>query len=149
MDKRKEDGYLTVEAALVVPFVMGGIIFTMYLCFYLYHAGILTQISHIAALRGSGLTNASEKEIKAFVEEETKELLKQKVLIRQEIKQDIKISLSRIQVNLAMEMAMPIMEEIPLVKRLWTIKREAEATRINPVKIIRGVRKINENQISE
>lgn len=149
MCKRTKNAYMTIEASLIFPMILGGIILTIYLGFYLYHASVIKQISYIAALRGSQLTEGSSKEIKIYVEEQLQQLIKEKLLGKGELKQEITVVFDEIKVKVEMKMAVPVMEEIPFVEQLWEIKSEAKADRVNPVAIIRGVRKINESQISE
>jgi hypothetical protein len=36
-EQRVTDGYLTTEAAMVMPLLLAGIVFTLYLGFYLYN----------------------------------------------------------------------------------------------------------------
>ncbi|MBR4983350.1 MAG: pilus assembly protein [Lachnospiraceae bacterium] len=149
MDKRGKKAYMTIEAALVFPIVLSGIIFVIYLGFYLYNASVIRQMSYIAALRGSQLTQANSSQIKKYVEEQLQQLGKEKILGEGELVQDIVISFNEIKVKVEMKMEVPLMEGIPFVNRLWRIESEAKAGRINPVGIIRGVRKINESKISE
>ena len=75
--------------------------------------------------------------------------MEEKILIGQEIKHKIETSNSKIKVKIDMEMTVPLMEGIFFGQELWTLKTQAEATRTDPVNVIRGVRKINGNQISE
>ena len=49
----KTGGYFTVEAALLLPFVMMSIVFMIFLSFYCYDRCILEQCAYAAALRGS------------------------------------------------------------------------------------------------
>lgn len=149
MDKRGKKAYMTIEAALVFPIVLSGIIFVIYLGFYLYNASVIRQMSYIAALRGSQLTQANSSQIKKYVEEQLQQLGKEKILGEGELVQDVAISFNEVKVKVEMKMKVPFMEGIPFVNRLWHIKGEAKAGRINPVDIIRGVRKINESKISE
>ena len=59
MCKRAKKAYMTIEAALIFPIILGGIVFTIYLGFYLYNASVIKQVSYIAALRGSQLTESA------------------------------------------------------------------------------------------
>ena len=49
----KTAGYFTVEAALLLPFVMMSIVFMIFLSFFCYDRCILEQCAYAAALRGS------------------------------------------------------------------------------------------------
>ena len=149
MCKGSKNAYMTVEASMIFPIIFGGILFTVYLGLYLYNVGVIKQVSYIAALRGSQLTQASSKQIELYVEEELEKLIKDKILGTGEIEKDIRISVNKIKVKIEMKMTVPFMEGIPWGKELWNIKSEVKVNRINPVDIIRGVRRINESKISE
>lgn len=140
---------MTVEASLVFPIIFGGIIFTIYLGLYLYNAGVIKQVSYIAALRGSQLSQSTSKQIEIYVEEQLEKLINEKILGKGEIEQNIIISLNEVKVKIEMKMAVPFMEGVPFGDELWKIKSEARVSRINPVNIIRGVRRTNESKISE
>lgn len=62
---RKEEGYFTVEAALILPVVL--LIFTtvLFLSFYIYDRCILEQSAYGAALRGS--TNYYQRNEEAYM----------------------------------------------------------------------------------
>ena len=74
---------------------------------------------------------------------------KEKILGEGELVQEVIVSFNEVKVKIDMKMKVPLMEGIPFVNRLWHIESEAKAGRINPVSIIRGVRKINESKIPE
>lgn len=149
MSEKTKKAYMTIEAALVFPFVLGSIVFTVYLGFYLYNAALLKQTAVIAALRGSRITDATINESKEFVNKQLEQLSAEKLLLSKERNQSVTVSFNKVEAQINMEMEVPITEALPFFKEVWNLETKAEAIRINPVSIIRGVRKINEYTISE
>lgn len=149
MCKNTKKAYITIEASMVFPLVLGGIIFIIYLGFYLYNASVIKQVSYIAALRGSQLRERSSEQIKTYIEEQLQQLSEEKLLTGREIKQEIAVSFYEIKVKVKMDMTPWFLRGVPYMDKIWEIKKEAKVSRINPVDIIRGVRKINESKISE
>jgi len=66
MFKKEEKAYMTIEASLIIPVIVGGIIFVLYLGIFLYNSGTIKQTAYIAALRGSQMKNMSQKEMETY-----------------------------------------------------------------------------------
>lgn len=140
---------MTVEATLVVPMIFVGIIFTIYLGLYLYNASTIKQAAYIAALRGSQLTGVSSETIENYVEQQLEELLDNQILARGNVQMEVKVSSQKVRVRIMTDMSMPFTQFLSSAINLWTIESETEAVRINPVDIIRNVRKADGSQISK
>ena len=149
MYKKEKNAYFTVEASMLIPLVLGGIIFVIYLGIYLYNVYTLGQISYIAALRGSLLKNASDEEIKSYTENQLNQLLEYQILAKEKLEIRVYTMKGKVKVHISTNMILPFAEFISKTIDFWKIEKEAEANRLNPVDIIRNVRKINESKISE
>lgn len=149
MCRKEKSAYMTVEASLIIPMILGGIIFTIYLGLYLYNASTIKQTAYIAALRGSQLMGVSSETIETYVEQQLNELLNDKILAKGNVREEVKVSLQKVRVKIIIDMNMPFAQFLSPVTELWTIESEAEAIRINPVNIIRDVRKMYGSQISK
>lgn len=60
---RKAEAYMTVEAVLVMPIVLGGILLTVYLLFFQYDRCLMEQNTAMVALRGCTAQITENKEI--------------------------------------------------------------------------------------
>lgn len=149
MCKKEKRAYMTVEAALIVPMVVGGIIFILYLGFYLYNVCAVKQAAYIAALRGSQMKKASDDEVEMYVEQQLEQLLEKQLLTLNNWEKDINVSVWRVKVQITSDIKMPFSGLLSSITDIWKIEGKAEANRINPVEIIRGVRKTDGSQISE
>ena len=143
MCKEEKNAYFTIEASMLMPFIFGGIIFVIYLGIYLYNVCTLKQVSYIAALRGSLLKTASDEEIKSYTEQQLNQLLDHRILAKEKSETKISVTNSKVKVKVTTKITMPFAEFISKSIDFWKIENEAEASRINPVDIIRNVRKIN------
>lgn len=149
MFEKEKAAYMTVEAALVIPIIVGGIVFIMYVGFYLYDAATIKQTAYIAALRGNQMRKLSSCEIENYIDKQVDEMLSRQILSGKIIEKEIKIFQGSITVKIYTEFKMPFaglegMENIP-----GEIIRETEVKRINPMEVIRGARKVNGYQISK
>lgn len=61
------NAYLTVEAALLFPFVMGVILFVIYLFFFQYNRCLMEQSAAVMGLRGCTLQISDPKELAARI----------------------------------------------------------------------------------
>jgi hypothetical protein len=60
---KKVEAYLTVEAALVLPIVLGTILLVIYLLFFQYDRCLMEQGAGVLAMRGCTLQIADSKEL--------------------------------------------------------------------------------------
>jgi hypothetical protein len=60
---KKVEAYLTVEAAMVLPIVLGTILFVIYLLFFQYDRCLMEQGAGVLAMRGCTLQTADSKEL--------------------------------------------------------------------------------------
>ena len=143
MCKKEEQAYMTVEASVVLPTVIGGIIFILYLGIFLYNYCTINQTAYIAALRGSQIKNVSTDEIDNYVKKQIDELLFQNILAREEVKKEVSTSIGKVTVKMSTDVNIPFSDLLSAKIHIWEIKTEGYANRVNPIEIIRGVRKIN------
>lgn len=148
MFKKEKAAYMTVEASLVIPIILGGIIFVMYVGFYLYNAATIKQIAYIAALRGNQMKNVSSYEIENYVEKQIEEMLSRQILSGKIMRKEVKVSRESINVKIYTEFKIPFTGLAGMENILREIIREAEVERTNPMGVIRGVRRVNEYQVS-
>lgn len=149
MFKKGKAAYMTVEASLVMPIILGGIVFVMYVGFYLYNAATIKQTAYIAALRGNQMKNVSSYEIENYVEKQVDEILSQQILSGKIMKKKVKVSKGSINVKIYTELKMPFTGLADVEDILREIIREVKVKRTNPMEVIRGVRKVNGYQISK
>ena len=149
MFKKGKAAYMTVEAFLVMPIILGGIVFVMYVGFYLYNAATIKQTAYIAALRGNQMKNVSSYEIENYVEKQVDEILSQQILSGKIMKKEVKVSKGSINVKIYTELKMPFTGSADVEDILREIIREVKVKRTNPMEVIRGVRKVNGYQISK
>ena len=64
--KKRLKGSYTIEAALIFPFIMGVIVFIIYISFFLHDRAVMKSCAYQAALKGSLIrTNGSDMEAEA------------------------------------------------------------------------------------
>lgn len=141
-EKRKKNAYVTLEASLIFPMIFGGILFTISLAIYLYHAAVVKQITSIAALRGSLEYQISNNEVEKLVEGEIEKLIEEKLFSVSEVQKEIKVTESKVQVRLNIKVKLPFLK-IPFLDFKWQqLDFESQARRVKPVKIIRDTRRL-------
>ena len=143
MFKKEEKAYMTIEASLILPVIVGGIIFVLYLGIFLYNSCTIKQTAYIAALRGSQIKNVSTDEIDNYVKKQIDELLFQNILAREEVKKEVRTSIGKVTVKMSTDVNIPFTDLLSAKIHIWEIETEGYANRVNPIEIIRGVRKIN------
>lgn len=127
------DGYVMVEAAVLLPFASVLFLLLVYLCSYLYQGCFMTQASYIAAFRGS--RNAERGE--AFIRQQLDEILEREIWSFAQEEREIEISLLSVQVSLEKKTPFSRLgNTVPDLVSSWRV-----AVR-DPVVYIRGVRKI-------
>ena len=79
MIKRELSAYMTLEAALIMPFAIALNILVIYFSFFLYNQCIISQGCYLAALRGSQIRHSSDLQIKDKTEKELEKLLSEQI----------------------------------------------------------------------
>ena len=143
MFKKEKSAYITIEASLVLPLILGGIIFVLYIGFYLYNFATVKQVAYIAALRGSQTKNVSSAEIETYVEKQVDELLLGQILAKENIKKEVEVFAGSIKVKIYTSVKIPFMGFLPFTDNFLEIQGESWVNRTEPIEIIRGIRKIN------
>lgn len=133
MEERK--GYVTVEAAVLLPLTSVILLLQIYLCSFLYQGCFLVQTGYAAALRGSRYPQRGE----AYVQEQLEELQKGAVLSFGQEQRQVEVNGLWVKVHLQ--------RDTPLLgkagDRLLLTADWKLAVR-NPVAYIRGIQKWEE-----
>lgn len=141
MKHTKMSGYMTVEAAMLMPIVFGIILLSVYATFFLYNHCVLFQSCYLGCLRGQQLKYLSQNEIEHFVELQTKELLNNQIYQYQvNLKADC--SLYKIEVS-ADTYVSNLIKKLDLFEAdSFYGERKAEVIKFDPAQTIRKARLI-------
>lgn len=139
---RQENGYFTVEAALVLPIVISVFVLLIYLIFFQYNRCLLEQDAGALALKG------------CTVQEEEKDLLMQKLrqyesginlnkyMMWNQESMDIVLKQDKVKVTGNGELKFPFYNLYQRVDDIWHTSVSFENHRVDPVGFIRMYRKI-------
>ena len=105
---KAEKGYFTVEAALILPFVIMTIVFMTFLSFYCYDRCVLEQCAYAAALRGSSNRFADTKEAYNEAQRAAESLISDKLFAVRECKTTVCVSGGMVTVTYECKVNMPI-----------------------------------------
>ncbi len=132
---KNRDGYVTTEAAVLLPLASILILLLVYLCSYLYQGCFLTQAAYLAAFRGSIFRERDE----AYVEEQLDELLDGQALSFGPEQRTVEVSALSVKVSLLRDTPFRVFGSwIPKLSVSW------RAAVREPVPYIRGLRKLRE-----
>ena len=143
--KKQEDGYFTVEAALIFPMALLFTVMMIFLAFYSYDRCILEQSAYEAAFRGTGnhIKSAQEAYKEAYRAADT--LVDGKLFALHDFSYDVSVSADFVTVNYHCVGNMPLMgwlcEYVSGVN--LTLDISAEARRHRPTRTVREFRVIN------
>lgn len=138
-----EDGYMTVEAALLFPIIFTIIIQLLYLGFFMYDRCLLENSAYIAALRGSRIQLADNNEIYDKTYILAQELVNKRMFAATNARLHVKVSFDEVVVGYDAEVIPPV--GTLLVRVLnhngFQIHVEKHAKRILTIPIIREFRR--------
>lgn len=149
MCRETKKAYMTVEASLLLPMIFVGIFFVISLGIYLYNAGTIQQAAYMASLRGSQMKSVDKDSVEMYTKQELEKILRNRMLAKDKMETKVKVSSNKVSVEIEYVMNVPFSHWISSKIKEWTVKGKAEAIRINPVDIIRNVRKMNGSQIQK
>lgn len=141
---KKPNGYMTLEASLIMPFVLYICLLIIYTGFFLYDRCIFMQDCYRIALRGSSVYRDSNQDVYNAAYAYLDKITPQKYITKNykfniQVKKGIIVKASGKYV-------------MPLYKKIWlwgdetrTINLEAESICINPTIVIRLCRELRYN----
>ncbi|MBQ6996011.1 MAG: pilus assembly protein [Lachnospiraceae bacterium] len=103
----KTAGYFTVEAALLLPFVMMSIVFMIFLSFFCYDRCILEQCAYAAALRGSSSRFENTQEAYEEAAGAAESLIEKKLFAIRKVSTTVRVSAVAVTVSYKCEVNMP------------------------------------------
>ncbi|MDO4292306.1 MAG: pilus assembly protein [Eubacteriales bacterium] len=129
------DGYVVVEAAVLLPLASIVVLLLVWLCSYLYQSCFLSQAAYLAAFRGSRHPDWGA----AYVERQLEELMKGEALRFEPESRSVESSALQVSVTLARQTPFSSLGNgvQPLLVTRRSLVRDAAA-------YIRGIRRIGE-----
>ncbi len=131
------NGYMTLEATFIIPFVFICFILIILYTFYLYNHMVVYQSCYLSALRGSQLKNATNETVKELVDAEIRKLLDNQVY-QYQFDFDSDVNLLSIKVNAKSHITNKIAEFNIYKEKELVSNRSTEINRIDPVDYIRN-----------
>lgn len=142
-DNEKENAYFTVEAALVLPIVIGVILFLIYSVFFQYNRCLMEQDVGALALKGCSIQADDKSLLMLQLEEYADNVYEKKYIAWGKSRMEIKLEGRNIQViqrgKLKFSLGSLLLGE---TEKNWDTTAEFENQRIDPVGLIRIYRKI-------
>lgn len=146
MKKKLSNAYFTVEAALVLPFVTGALIFTVFLFVFQYDRCLLEQDINVLAICAGTATAENGEELEAIIQRKAAEVFVDKYAAWTMQELQIGVKGDRVNVRGGGYLTLPLPEWNFLGEEneweAWTLR---ETLRTSPADYIRLYRKmINE-----
>lgn len=143
--KNTEDGYFTVEAALILPMALLFCVMMIFLAFYSYDRCVLEQSAYESALRGTSnhIKNANEAHVEAYSAADR--LTREKLFAMHDFSYDVSVSAEFVTVNYHCAVNMPLMSWISeyVTGVDLTLDINKSAKRSGQTKFVRGCRVAN------
>lgn len=140
---RKQNGYMTLEASLIMPFVLYICLFIIYIGFFLYDRCIFMQDCYRIALRGSSVYRDNNQDVYNAAYAYLNKITPGKYITNN---YEFNISVEKeITVNASGEYIKPLLKMLWMEgNKTWTINSEEESKCINPTIIIRLCRELQD-----
>ena len=143
--RKRENGYFTVEAALIFPMVLLFTVMMIFLAFFSYDRCVLEQSAYEAALRGTGNHIKSAQEAYTEAYEAAGRLVDEKLFAIHDFTYDVSVSAEFVTVHYHCVVNMPLMgwlcEYVSGVD--LTLDINGEARRCRQTKTIRSCRVVH------
>lgn len=133
MKKRLRKGSFTVEASMLLPFLILIIFAFLCLCLYLHDRSVLSSCAAELAGKGAAKKYQSEKELEVWLQGQAEGLAKGKLLCLREVNATVKVTKQTVAVSYA--------GSTSLLGGL-TVREEEQAARLNPTTRVRGIREL-------
>lgn len=138
---RKENGYFTVEAAMVFPIAFAVVLFVLYLLFFQYNRCIMEQDAGIIALQGASVSAENNEERIRLIRQAADELDMEKYVAWND--EEMELYLERGIVRVCDSGGVDVPFVLPGVKtNFWKSETEFRNYIFSPVSFIRNCRKV-------
>ncbi len=142
---RKRNAYFTVEAALVLPVVIGVILFVVYIMLFQYDRCLLEQDIGAIALWGSLVETSDTAQLEQMAQERMAGLYREKYMAWRITQLEATLDRNRFCVEGAGQLAFPVPGwNFWNRDNVWESKADYGYSRISPVTFIRLCRRIRE-----
>lgn len=135
-------GSTTIEAALLMPLLLGIMLLVIYFSFFLYNREAVTAIAYTAAIKGAQMEqegkNRIQKEITRYVEDENKRLL-----FVSQAEHSVKVTTGKITVSIDIIQNTPFQSILQQIGAdgVFRYSVEKSAKRLHPASVIWEFRK--------
>ncbi len=142
-NRRKYNGYFTVEIALLFPVIFSVIVLIIYTAFLVHDRAVLDSAAYEAALRGSAITY-KDADVKGKVKREAEELLRNRLFVTKNTKVDVEVNMLQIKVTCGGDFRIPsgLVWTGSLRQKGRHIELTGIAARLNAGQVIRDTRAI-------
>lgn len=142
MQKTRINGYFTVEAALIFPFVIAVILLVMYIWFYLYDSCLMDQDFAGVLMKGTAVQHVSNDERIEYIETKVKNLYREQYVFWDWGNFTTKISGGKIEISVSGSLSFPFKElNFWNDENTWETDRSYSSAILKSVFIIRTFRK--------
>lgn len=139
---KKVDGYFTVEAAMVMPIVIGSIVVIMYLLFFQYNRCLMEQDVGVLALRGATMQAEDNQERIGILREQVDKLNDEKYIVWDCGEVGLKLEKGRVRVERDGMLKFAFGGLLNAVETQWMTSASYENRVLSPVSFIRSYRKL-------
>lgn len=138
---KKVNGYMTVEAAFMIPWVIFLFVFLIYASFYLYDKCVLFQDSYTICFRAS--IQKEENGVAGYIDSHMEKQFGKKYFGVGRVDAHMQQSAHEVSVYGSCSVKVPFGHFLAMAKEEgWLIRTQAKAQIINPTKIIRKCRMV-------
>ncbi len=142
-EKKKLNGYMTVEAAMIMPVVWFVIFFVLFLGFFLYDRCIAEQDCKIILLQTSNMEEKNEAEIMRKIRERVNLADKKKLLFTNSIEKELNVNDKKTEIKIKGVVPTVLHSLLKDEKySIFTYSAEYETDRYDPVHYIRSCRRL-------
>lgn len=132
-------GYMTVEAAFIIPWVIFLFVFLIYAAFYLYDKCVLFQDAYTVCFRAS--VQKEENGVSDYLSSHMEERFGRKYFGVGKVEKNVEQDRKEVSVYAACNVKTPIRHFLVMPQTDgWQIQTQAKAQIMNPTKIIRKCR---------
>lgn len=141
--KKLTEAYLTVEAALIIPIVLGIFIFLIYIMFYQYDRCLTEQDMGILSLRGAVRKSENNEELFGYIQKESNAIYLDKYVAAVWEPTLIKIKQNRIEITGKALVKVPFPRLALLTgQKDWSVSGSFQNRKISPVAFVRACRRL-------
>lgn len=136
--KKKQNAYFTVEAAMIMPFMVLVQVAIIFLLFFQYNRCLMEQDAAVLALRAGIMAKEDDRTLLEHMKREAQKISQDKYLAWEYASPTLQLKKNKVDIRQECQQIFPFLHVELQKKSIWNASITYEVERISPMDVVRS-----------